>query len=192
MLEIPIDAICRQPVTSICISLNSTILLVGTSEGLIHLYDIPSHQLLRSISTHKGMSISHIQTIIKPPDLVGHVTLQMQAGVDTKDVIPVKPVVPFQRFQDAKAREAHEVTLLLPHVKEVYVLSSCHFFLLSQVSGYRTITMKLQIIRPRNFYGIITILCSQLQTDRTTSPIQSHSGRKSLSSRWKCNRSAIS
>ena len=112
----------RQPITSICISLNSTILLVGTSEGLIYLYDIPSHQLLRSIPTHKGMSISHIQTLIKPPDLIGHVSLQMQAGVDAKDDIPVKPVVPFQKIRDAKARVAHEVTLLLPRIRKVYML----------------------------------------------------------------------
>jgi len=121
-LECQFEMFRRQPITSICISLNSTILLVGTSEGLIYLYDIPSHQLLRSIPTHKGMSISHIQTLIKPPDLIGHVSLQMQAGVDAKDDIPVKPVVPFQKIRDAKARVAHEVTLLLPRIRKVYML----------------------------------------------------------------------
>ncbi|KAF8159611.1 WD40-repeat-containing domain protein [Crassisporium funariophilum] len=104
-------------ITSICISLTSAILLVGTSEGLIHLYDIPSHQLLRTISSHKGLSISHLQTMIKPPDLIGHISLDFRVGstTDAKDTIPVKMVMPFQRMRDAKAREAHEVTMMLPN-----------------------------------------------------------------------------
>ncbi len=112
-----LNAIRRQPVACIFISLSSSILVVGTSQGLIHLYDISSHQLLRSISTHKGMSISHIQTMVKPPDLVGHVSLEMKAGSEAKDVIPVKPVAPFQRIRDTKARDAHEVTVIWPHFK---------------------------------------------------------------------------
>lgn len=105
-----------QPISSICISLSSTILLVGTSDGLIHLYDIPSHQLLRTISTHKGMSIAHLETMIKPPDLIGHISLDFRVGtsLDFKDLIPIKPIVPFQRIRDAKSREAHEVTTMLP------------------------------------------------------------------------------
>lgn len=115
----------RHPIASICISLSSTILLVGTTDGLIHLYDIVSHQLLRSISTHKGASISHIQTIIKPSDLIGHISLEMKAGANARDVIPVKPVLPFQRIRDSKAREAHEVTLMWPSSKaNIYFFES--------------------------------------------------------------------
>ncbi|KAJ2934043.1 hypothetical protein H1R20_g3054, partial [Candolleomyces eurysporus] len=104
-----------QVVSSATISLSSTWLLVGTVDGQIHIYDIPSHQLLRSISTHKGFSISHLQTMMKPPDLSGHVSIDFRVGAsaDLKDTIPVKPVVPFQRTRDAKAREAHEVLVLL-------------------------------------------------------------------------------
>lgn len=110
------NLICRQPISSICISLTSTILLVGTLDGLIHLYDIPSHQLLRTISTHKGMSIAHLETMIKPPDLIGHISLDFRVGasLDFKDLIPIKPIVPFQRIRDAKSREVHEVTTMLP------------------------------------------------------------------------------
>ena len=108
--------------TSICISLTATILLVGTSEGLIHIYDIPSHQLLRTISTHKGMTISHVETMIKPPDLVGHISLEIQVGADTKDIIPVKPIFPFHRMRDAKARDAHEVNVMLPNHLSVFIL----------------------------------------------------------------------
>ena len=114
------DLTFREPISSICISLTSSILLVGTSGGLIHLYDIPSHQLLRTISTHKGLSIAHLETMIKPPDLIGHISLDFRVGIaDTKDTIPVKPVMPFQRMRDAKARDAHEVTMMLPSYNTV-------------------------------------------------------------------------
>lgn len=119
------DLFFREPLSSICISLTSSILLVGTLGGLIHLYDIPSHQLLRTISTHKGLSISHLETMIRPPDLIGHINLDLRVGTaDTQDIIPVKPVVPFQRMRDAKARDAHEVTMMLPSHNTVRLFSS--------------------------------------------------------------------
>lgn len=92
-------------------------LLAGTSTGLIHVYDIASHQLLRTLSAHKGMQITHLTTMLRPPDLVGHVSLSLTAGGDAKEGISVRPVVPFQRIRDAKAREAHEVSLILPQVE---------------------------------------------------------------------------
>jgi pre-rRNA-processing protein IPI3 len=105
-----------QPITAITISLTSSLLLVGTATGLINIYDITSHQLLRTISTHKGMSISHLATMLKPPDLVGHISLSLNIGssADAKDIIPMRPVVPFHRMKDSKAREAHEVAMILP------------------------------------------------------------------------------
>jgi pre-rRNA-processing protein IPI3 len=53
--------------------------------------------------------------MMKPPDLSGHVSIDFKVGAsaDLKDTIPVKPVVPFQRTRDTKAREAHEVLVLL-------------------------------------------------------------------------------
>ncbi|RDB23532.1 Pre-rRNA-processing protein IPI3 [Hypsizygus marmoreus] len=105
-----------QPVTAVAISLTSSHLLVGTEGGLIHVYDIPSHQLLRTISTHKGLTITYLATMLKPPDLVGHINLSLTVGSssDTKDVIPVKPISPFQRMRDPKTREAHDIAILLP------------------------------------------------------------------------------
>ncbi|KAF7971945.1 hypothetical protein HWV62_19401 [Athelia sp. TMB] len=104
-----------QPITSICISLTASNLLVGTSAGIIQVYDIPSHQLLRSISSYKdkGLSINHLATLLKPPDLIGHISLSLgsASGVET---MPVKPILPFQRMKDAKSRDAHEVSLMLP------------------------------------------------------------------------------
>lgn len=105
--------IVGQPVTTMAISLTSSLLLVGTATGHIHTYDIASHQLLRTLSSHKGMVITHLMTLIRPPDLVGHVSLTLAAGAETKEV-PVRPVTPFQRMRDAKARELHEVVMMLP------------------------------------------------------------------------------
>ncbi len=98
------------------ISLTSSMLLVGTIAGLIYVYDIASHQLLRTLSSHKGTTITHLSTMLRPPDLIGHInsTLTTGGATDMKENIPVRPVAPFQRIRDAKAREAHDVSLLLP------------------------------------------------------------------------------
>ncbi|OSD03072.1 WD40 repeat-like protein [Trametes coccinea BRFM310] len=106
-----------ESVTTMAISLTGAMLLAGTTSGLIHVYDIASHQQLRTLSSHKGMAITHLSTMLRPPDLVGHVSLTLSTGAagDARDNIPVRPVTPFQRIRDAKARETHEVSLILPH-----------------------------------------------------------------------------
>ncbi|KAJ7065191.1 WD40-repeat-containing domain protein [Mycena amicta] len=104
-----------EPVVSLTISLTSTLLLVGTSAGIIHIFDIPSHQLLRSISTHKGTSITYLSTMLKPPDLVGHVSLTMQSGTTSDaEIIPPRSVAPLQRMRDSKSRDVHDITIMLP------------------------------------------------------------------------------
>ncbi|KAF5362425.1 hypothetical protein D9756_002430 [Leucocoprinus leucothites] len=111
-----------ETVSAMAISLTSTFLLVGTSSGMIHLYDLTSHQLLRTISTHKGFSISYLTSILKPPDLIGHISLDLKVGSlsDAKDALPAKPVQPFQRMKDAKTREAHEVYMLFHAKRDPY------------------------------------------------------------------------
>ncbi|KAI9064113.1 WD40 repeat-like protein [Trametes sanguinea] len=106
-----------ESVTTMSISLTGAMLLAGTASGLIHIYDIASHQQLRTLSSHKGMTITHLSTMLRPPDLVGHISLTLSTGAagDARENIPVRPVAPFQRIRDAKAREAHEVSLILPH-----------------------------------------------------------------------------
>ncbi|KAI0641918.1 WD40 repeat-like protein [Trametes meyenii] len=104
-----------DPVTTMTISLTSSMLLVGTASGLIHTYDIASHQLLRTLSSHKGMMITHLSTMLRPPDLIGHISLTLGSGGDARENIPVRPVAPFQRIRDAKAREVHDVSSMLPH-----------------------------------------------------------------------------
>ncbi|KAL9713631.1 Pre-rRNA-processing protein ipi3 [Leucoagaricus gongylophorus] len=104
-----------EAVSAMVISLTSTFLLVGTLGGMIHFYDLPSHQLLRTISAHKGLSITYLTSLFKPPDLIGHISLDLKVGnlSDAKDALPAKPVQPFQKMKDIKARDAHEVHMLL-------------------------------------------------------------------------------
>ncbi|EKM81805.1 hypothetical protein AGABI1DRAFT_118875 [Agaricus bisporus var. burnettii JB137-S8] len=104
-----------ESVSAMAISMTSTYLIVGTSTGVIHFYDFPSHQLVRTISTHKGFSITHLTSFLKPLDLIGHISLDLNVGSisDARDALPAKPVQPFQRMKDSKSREAHEVTMFL-------------------------------------------------------------------------------
>lgn len=92
-------------------------LLAGTALGNVHVYDVPSHQLLRTINAHPGpgLAVTHLATLLKPPDLVGHVRLDG----DRDGGIPVRPIMPFQRMREARPREAHEVTMMLPHAQKV-------------------------------------------------------------------------
>ena len=108
------------------LSLTGSSLLVGTEGGLVHLYDVASHQLLRTISSHKGGAITFLRSILKPIDLIGHISLNLHVNgvTDAKDVIPVRPVLPFQRIKDAKLRDAHEVAMMLPAAGSASSLSS--------------------------------------------------------------------
>ena len=108
------------------ISLTGSSLLVGTEGGLVHIYDVTSHQLLRTISSHKGGAVTFLRSILKPIDLVGHVSLNLHVNgaTDAKDVIPVRPVLPFQRIKDAKLRDTHEVTTVLATVRNVSEVGS--------------------------------------------------------------------
>ncbi|KAG1759133.1 hypothetical protein EDD22DRAFT_995744 [Suillus occidentalis] len=109
-----------QPITVLTISLTSSLLLVDTATGLVHFYDVASHRVLRTISAHKEMSISHLTTTLKPLDLVGHISLSFNLGssADAKGIIPMRPVVPFHRMKYSKAREAHEVAMMFPVQEE--------------------------------------------------------------------------
>jgi hypothetical protein len=85
-------------------------------------YDVPSHQLLRTINAHSGpgLAVTFLTTLLKPPDLVGHVRL----GGDKDYGVPVRPIVPFQRMREARPREAHEATVMLPHAQKVCFIFS--------------------------------------------------------------------
>ncbi|OAX32441.1 hypothetical protein K503DRAFT_805226 [Rhizopogon vinicolor AM-OR11-026] len=95
-----------------------------------HFYAIVSHQLLRTISAYDAMSISHLATMLELPDLIGHISLLLNLGssFNAKDVIPVRPVIPFHHMKDGKAKDVHEVIMISPvHVDEVCVSSKQPF-----------------------------------------------------------------
>lgn len=74
--------------------------------------------------------------MIKPPDLIGHVSLMLNVSStsDARDVMPVKPIAPLHRIKDMKAREHHEVTIMLPMRAEVsQVVHHALFWLLTIV-----------------------------------------------------------
>lgn len=108
-----------EPVTAMTFSQTGSSLLVGTEGGLVHLYDVASHQQLRTISSHKGGAITFLRSILKPVDLVGHISLNLHVNgtAESKDVIPVRPIQPFQRIKDAKSRDAHETAVMIPAVR---------------------------------------------------------------------------
>ncbi|OJA14775.1 hypothetical protein AZE42_09206 [Rhizopogon vesiculosus] len=56
--------------------------------------------------------------MLKTPDVIGNIS-PSRVPLMQKDAISVRPVAPFHRMKDVKAREAHEVTMILL-VQEIY------------------------------------------------------------------------
>lgn len=116
------------------ISLTGSSLLVGTSSpsastsstpsssttsqaSKLLIYDIPSHQLIRSIAMPKDFGITSLQVMLKPQDLMGHATLSMGTGgakSEKDNTVPIRSITAFSRTRDPKTREAHEVLILPP------------------------------------------------------------------------------
>ncbi|KZV72236.1 WD40 repeat-like protein [Peniophora sp. CONT] len=99
-----------EPVSALALSLTASLLLVGTAPGLVHVYDVRSHQLLRTISVHKGARITHLEAISKPPDLVGHVSLVRAANNEAPQP---RPIVALQRTRDVSSRTRRDVSVVL-------------------------------------------------------------------------------
>ncbi|KAI0028547.1 WD40 repeat-like protein [Vararia minispora EC-137] len=100
-----------EEVTVLSLSLTSSLLLAGTVAGFVHVYDVHSHQRLRSISV--GAKITNVYAMLRPPDLFGHTSLVAREGS-----IPVRPIAPLQRTR-ATEWEGKEVGVLLaPFGKE--------------------------------------------------------------------------
>lgn len=108
-----------QEVTSLAMSFTGSTLLVGTATGVVQVYDIPSHQLIRSINVQQGFAVTHVCSFLKPLDLVGQMTI---GGPSTTDSIPVRPISSFHRIRDQASRDAHEVPVMLPIPSETPVL----------------------------------------------------------------------
>ncbi|KAG8974954.1 Pre-rRNA-processing protein ipi3 [Tulasnella sp. 425] len=67
-----------QEATSLAISFTGSTLLVGTATGVVQVYDIPSHQLIRSINVQQGFAVTHVCSFLKPLDLVGQMTIEIK------------------------------------------------------------------------------------------------------------------
>lgn len=87
-------------------SLSTTHLLIGTHTGEIHIYALPSHQHLRTLSSHSS-PVTHISTTIRPPDMIG-------SQVAKKDEWPLMEIKPLERMRAGRvAREVQEATIVL-------------------------------------------------------------------------------
>lgn len=93
------------------LSITGSILLIGAATGQVHLYDVASHQLLKTVNTHQGFRATYLSTFLKPQDLTGHVTLGSASHLDT---IPSHPISSLHRIRDATARTIHDVPVMLP------------------------------------------------------------------------------
>jgi pre-rRNA-processing protein IPI3 len=98
-----------QAVSALALSLTGTTLLAGTTAGKVLLFDVASHQLLRSFVL--GAPVTYLASGLRPPDLAGHVRLG--GGRDARAPVP-RHVAPLQRTRDEKARLAHEAWVRLP------------------------------------------------------------------------------
>jgi pre-rRNA-processing protein IPI3 len=86
--------------------MSTTHLLLGTHTGEIHIYALPSHQHLRTLSSHSS-PITHISTLLRPSDLIGTTS-------GRKEGLPVMEIKPLERVRAGRiAREVQDCTLVL-------------------------------------------------------------------------------
>ncbi len=107
-------------ITSIALSISQSHLLTGTSTGDIHLHSLPSHTLLRTIATHSGTPVTHLSTLIRPADLVGHINFASLIGSGSgtngnkSEEWPIMECRPFERMRvGRKERDEQEIGILL-------------------------------------------------------------------------------
>lgn len=114
----------RSPITALVLSKSQSHLISGTASGHIYIHSLPSHQHLRTITSHIGVPITHLSTLLRPPDLVGSVSLRDAANAATSNgsvapgAWPVREVKQFERMKVLKRDVRHmgDVGILLrPH-----------------------------------------------------------------------------
>lgn len=89
------------------LSLSTTHLLIGTHRGEIHIHALPSHQHLRTISSHSS-PITHISTLLRPQDMLGSQTST------SKNEWPIMEIKALERMRAGRvAREVQECTIVL-------------------------------------------------------------------------------
>ncbi|WRT68936.1 uncharacterized protein IL334_005918 [Kwoniella shivajii] len=97
----------QSSITSMALSISSTHLLIGTKDGSIHLYSLPSHQHLRTLSSHNG-PITHLTTLLRPTDLI------IGTGSSLKsDQYPIMEIKPFERMKSTTVKTNHQFIMKL-------------------------------------------------------------------------------
>lgn len=98
------------------LSLSTTHLLVGTQRGEIHIHALPSHQHLRTLSSHSS-PITHISTLLRPQDMVGsggQGSATMSMSMSKRDEWPIMEIKALERMRAGRvAREVQECTIVL-------------------------------------------------------------------------------
>ncbi|GAC73539.1 WD40 repeat protein [Moesziomyces antarcticus T-34] len=116
----------REPISSMCLSSNSTSLLVGSAAGNLFVVDVSNSQILRTVSmlgnakasavTGKN-AVTNLVVLPKPRDLLGHWETAGQsgagsaiagaggAGANAAGSIPVRPIANFSRHVLASEEE---------------------------------------------------------------------------------------
>lgn len=96
------------------LSLSTTHLLVGTQRGEIHIHALPSHQHLRTLSSHSS-PITHISTLLRPQDMVGSAgQSSMSMSMSKRDEWPIMEIKALERMRAGRvAREVQECTIVL-------------------------------------------------------------------------------
>ncbi|EST09927.1 WD40 repeat [Kalmanozyma brasiliensis GHG001] len=115
--------IIREPISSMCLSLNSTALLVGSLAGNLYVIDVSNSQILRTVSllgnakasaiTGKN-AVTNLMVLPKPRDLLGHWETS-SAGSGAGGNIPVRPVANFGR----QVLSAEEHRLATPYLTRI-------------------------------------------------------------------------
>ncbi|CCF54037.1 hypothetical protein NDA11_006354 [Ustilago hordei] len=109
----------REPISSLCLSSNSTSLLVGSLSGKLYVIDVSNSQIIRELSllgnaktsaiTGKN-AVTNLMVLPKPRDLLGHWETSTSSGAGsamnasggagpsaTPANIPVRPIANFSR-----------------------------------------------------------------------------------------------
>ncbi|KDN40156.1 WD40 repeat-like protein [Tilletiaria anomala UBC 951] len=124
-----------EAITSLCLSLSSTVALVGTASARIHFVDLSSFQILRSISLLATLSsssntsvaaagqsssraaspvISNIRSMLTPPDLLSSLTGSSSFASTNGSGAPSSIISPLQQSVEASLRAANRTRRYIP------------------------------------------------------------------------------
>ncbi|CAG8783984.1 5505_t:CDS:2 [Gigaspora margarita] len=89
-----------MPITTLSLSYDATLLLSGSQDETVKVWDIASRQMIKNFTHLKG-PIVNIQTFIKPPDL-------FNLGLSPAKIME-QPIQQFKRTQGISIKEDSEI-----------------------------------------------------------------------------------